>query len=92
MDPLPQGTELDKNELISAKINGGSELALSGTVYLPSAALDFSGNSTTLSVPTQIIAYSVKLSGTSSLKVEVPVDEFGNPIGSDFMSIVRLIK
>ena len=92
MDPLPSGTELDKNELISAKINGGSELGLSGTVYLPSAALDVSGNSTTLSVPTQIIAYSVKLSGTSALKVEVPVDEFGNPIGSEFMTIVRLIK
>lgn len=92
MDPLPQGTELNKNELISAKINGGSELALSGTVYLPSAALDVSGNSTTLSVPTQIIAYSVKLSGTSALKVEVPVDESGNPIGSEFMTIVRLIK
>ncbi len=92
MDPLPSGTELAKKDLISAKINGGADLALSGTVYLPSAALDFSGNSTTLSVPTQIIAYSVKLSGTSALKVEVPVDESGNPIGPEFTTVVRLIK
>ena len=88
MDPLPAGTELQKKDLISATINGGSDLSISGTVYVPSAALNVSGNSTTLSIPTKIIAYSVELSGTSKLKIEVPA----GANGPEFMTIVRLIK
>lgn len=88
MDPQPSGTELSKSDLISATINGGAELALAATMYLPSASMDLSGNSTTLSTPSQIMAYSVKLSGTSKLSIKVPDD----PDGAEFMTIVRLIK
>jgi hypothetical protein len=89
MQPRP-GELLGKKDLISAKINGGAELELSGTVYLPSASVDISGNSTTLSVPTRIIAYSVELTGTSKLTVQVPPAGSANPI--EFMTIVRLIE
>jgi hypothetical protein len=88
MQPRP-GELLAKKDLISATINGGADLELSGTVYLPGASVDVSGNSTTLSVPTRIIAYSVKLSGTSKLTVKVPPAGSANPI--EFMTIVRLI-
>ena len=88
MDPQPSGTELRKRDLISATINGGANLELAGTMYLPSAAVDLSGNSTTLSTPSQIMAYSVKLSGTSKLSIKVPDDSNG----PQFMTIVRLIR
>lgn len=88
MDPLPAGTELAKQDLISATINGGTDLSIAGTVYMPSAALNVSGNSTTLSTPTQIIGYSVELSGTSTLSVAVPA----GANGPEFVTVVRLIK
>jgi hypothetical protein len=92
MAPVENVTDLTKKDLISAKINGGSDLDLTGTIYLPSAALDVSGNSTTKSMATQIIANSVKLTGTSNLKFKEQLDEFGNPIGPEFVTAVTLIK
>jgi Flp pilus assembly protein TadG len=92
MAPVENVTDLTKKDLISAKINGGSDLNLTGTIYLPSAALDVSGNSTTDSMATQIIANSVKLTGTSNLKFKEQLDEFGNPIGPEFVTVVKLIK
>jgi Flp pilus assembly protein TadG len=92
MEPVENATELTKNDLISAKINGGSLLDLTGTIYLPSASLDISGNSTSDSMGSQIIANSVKLTGTSNLKFKEQLDEFGNPIGPKFVTIVKLIK
>lgn len=92
MEPLPDGAEPTKDDLISAKINGGADLGLAGTIYLPTSTLDIAGNSTTLSSAAQIIAYSVKLSGTSELSLKVQVDEYGNPIGGSFASAIRLIK
>lgn len=92
MAPVENVTDLAKKDLISAKINGGSDLDLTGTIYLPSATLDFSGNSTTKSMATQIIANSVKLTGTSNLKFKEQLDEFGNPIGPEFVTAVTLIK
>jgi hypothetical protein len=92
MAPVENATDLTKKDLISAKINGGSLLDLTGTIYLPSASLDISGNSTSDSMASQIIANSVTLSGTSTLKFKEQLDEFGNPIGPEFVTIVRLIK
>jgi Flp pilus assembly protein TadG len=92
MAPVENVKDLAKKDLISAKINGGSDLDLTGTIYLPSATLDFSGNSTTKSMATQIIANSVKLTGTSNLKFKEQLDEFGNPIGPEFVTAVTLIK
>jgi Flp pilus assembly protein TadG len=92
MAPVENVTDLTKKDLISAKINGGSDLDLTGTIYLPSATLDFSGNSTTKSMATQIIANSVTVTGTSNLKFKEQLDEFGNPIGPQFVTAVTLIK
>ena len=92
MAPVPNAAELTKTDLISAKINGGSLLDLTGTIYLPSASLDISGNSSSDSMGSQVIANSVKLSGTSNLRFKEQLDEFGNPIGPEFVTIVKLIK
>jgi Flp pilus assembly protein TadG len=92
MAPVENALELTKNDLISAKINGGSLLDLTGTIYLPTASLDISGNSTSDSMGSQIIANSVKLSGTSNLKFKEQLDEFANPMGPEFVTIVKLIK
>jgi hypothetical protein len=92
MAPVENATDLTKTDLISAKINGGSLLDLTGTIYLPSASLDISGNSAEDSIASQIIANSVNLSGTSTLKFKEQLDEFGNPIGPEFVTVVRLIK
>jgi Flp pilus assembly protein TadG len=92
MEPVENANELTKKDLISAKINGGSLLDLTGTIYLPSASLDISGNSSSDSMGSQVIANSVKLSGTSDLKFKEQLDEFGNPIGPKFVTIVKLIK
>ncbi|MEX2481329.1 MAG: pilus assembly protein TadG-related protein [Gammaproteobacteria bacterium] len=92
MEPLASGIQPDKKDLISAKINGGSELDLTGMVYLPTATLDISGNSTNSYMATQVLAYSIKLSGTSHLSFKEQLDEFGNPVGPEFVTLVRLIK
>ena len=92
MAPVPNATELTKKDLISAKINGGALLDLTGTIYLPNASLDISGNSISDSMGSQIMANSVKLSGTSTLKFKEQLDEFGNPIGPEFVTVVKLIK
>jgi Flp pilus assembly protein TadG len=92
MAPVEGATEFTKKDLISAKINGGSLLDLTGTIYLPSASLDISGNSSSDSMASQVIANSVKLSGTSNLMFKEQLDEFGNPIGPAFVTVVKLIK
>jgi len=92
MAPVENATELTKTDLITAKINGGSLLDLAGTIYLPGAALEISGNSSDDSMGSQIIANSVKLSGTSTLSFKEQLDEFGNPIGAEFVTVVKLIK
>lgn len=80
------------DDLISAKINGGSDLVLEGTLYLKSGDLEISGNSATLSSAMRIVADSVTLSGTSKLSFTAQPDEFGNPLGEQFLTMVRLIK
>ena len=80
------------DDLISVKINGGADLVLEGTIYLATGELEISGNSATMSSAMRIVADSVTLSGTSKLSFTAQTDEFGNPLGEEFISIVRLIK
>jgi hypothetical protein len=80
------------DDLISAKINGGSDLVLEGTIYLTGGDLEISGNSATISSAMRIVADSITLSGTSKLSFTAQPDEFGNPLGEQFLTMVRLIK
>lgn len=85
-----EGVDPDVNDPIAVKINGGAGLDLTGTIYLPTGELEIAGNSATESTATQIIAHSVKL--TSTLKFKHELDAFGNPIGAEFVTVVKLVK
>ena len=87
-----EATDPDEHDPISVKINGGTGLDLTGTIYVPTGDLTISGYSSTVSMAAQIIAHSVTLTGVSHLSFELEVDEDGNPIGPEFVTVVKLIK
>lgn len=57
----PVGTEY--------KLNGGSGLALSGAIYVPTAAIDWIGGNSTSTTCTQLIGDTVSFSGNAALGV-----------------------
>lgn len=52
------------------KLNGGSDLKLTGAIYLPKGDLIFNGNSSSQNGCTQIVANTIQFSGNSSLSAD----------------------
>ena len=72
--------------------NGGSDLILNGTVYLPNSTVTLDGNNSTSISPVSVfIASSIILKGTASLRFSDDFDAAGFPEMSAFASDVRLI-
>jgi hypothetical protein len=53
----------------SEKLDGGSGMTLSGAVYLPTGAVDWSGGNGTSITCTQVIGDTVNFSGNAALGV-----------------------
>ncbi len=87
-----EAVDPDADDLITVKINGGSGLDLAGTIYLPTGELEIAGKAATGSIASLILAHSIKLSGVATLNFEQQLDKFGNPIGPEFVTVVKLIK
>ena len=87
-----EAVDPDVDDTIAVKINGGTGLDLAGTIYLPTGELVISGNAATGSIASLILAHSVKLAGVAQLNFTHQLDEFGNPMGPEFVTSVKLIK
>ena len=57
----------DRNDTAAASLVGGSSQSLTGTLYFPSAAVAYNGNSAT-SACTQIVADTIKFQGSSTTR------------------------
>jgi hypothetical protein len=54
----------------SFKLTGGDTQTVSGVIYLPKAALQWAGNSSANEKCTQIVTDTIKMVGTSGLRVD----------------------
>ncbi|HKP23230.1 MAG TPA: pilus assembly protein TadG-related protein [Dongiaceae bacterium] len=54
------------------KLNGGSNMTITGAIYFPKQRLSFSGNNGNEGTCTRIVAYMIDFSGTSGLNTDCP--------------------
>jgi len=60
------------SQVISNKLNGGSNLDISGAIYFPSQGLDFSGGAGSTITCLQLVAFTVTITGNSKIVSTCP--------------------
>ncbi len=71
------------------KINGTSNVALTGTVFAPTYTIDFEGTTDVNTFHSQIIAYDIDMGGSSDLNINYNADENGGLYEFPYLDLTK---